>query len=194
MVEIPDQLKANVAIAAVGLKGILRFAAARPKIGSLICNCTVREVHGGEFEISDSPIEDGSTLTDHIIELPRVLEIEAIFSPHPDNIIDQEIGKARDGFALIRNPLSYFRTVWSRIREMASKAETFQVITDLEVYDSMVFESYSHVEQNEGVIRLTATLRRIEFSTVRKEKFLTPEFADVGGTVTDVSLQGLAPL
>lgn len=173
------------------VQSILRFTAARPKIGDLVLNCTTREVHGGEFEVSQSPIEDGSVLSDHRIELPRPLDMEAIISPFPDNIVDQFRG---EGLALKRNGEDYYRTAWARVRALASSNETFEVITDREIYTSMTFESYSHTEQNEGIIRLQARLRQIQFATTLRERFLAPNFADVGGNSADVGLQGLAPL
>lgn len=177
------------------VESILRFTAARPSIGDLVMNCTTREVHGAEFEIPTSPIEDGSHLSDHRIELRRVLEMDAIFSPYPDNIVDQLTMQALALRSVIkRNSSDYFQTVWSRIRAIASSNDTFEVITDLEVYPAMTFKSYSHTEQNRGIIHLTAVLWEIEFATVMRERFLSPLFVDVGGNSADVGLQGLAPL
>ncbi len=175
--------------------GILRYTAARPSIGDLVLNCTVREVHGGEFEIATSPLEDDAVLSDHRIELPRRLELEAIVSPYPDNLVDQLRGQ----FFALRSALKgnaqdYYQSMWSRIRALASSNETFEVITGLEVYSSMTFRSYGHVEQNEGVIRLTGELWQIQFATVLRERFLAPSFADIGGRSADVGLQGLVPL
>jgi hypothetical protein len=178
------------------VEGILRFTAARPSIGDLILNCTVREVHGGEFEVAKSPIEDGSVLSDHRIELPRVLEMEAIISPYPDNLVDQVRSQVQFAASAIKTGSSedYYRTSWARVRALASSNETFQVITDREIYPNMTFESYSHVEQNKGIIHLNAILVQIEFATVLREKFLAENFADVGGSSADVGLQGLALL
>lgn len=174
---------------------ILRFVEARPSIGDLVLNCTTREVHGGEFEIPGSPIEDGSVLSDHRIELPRRLEMEAIFSPYPDNLVDQTRNQVQGiRQAIMGNSMDYYRTIWSRIRSLASSNETFQVITDREIYDSMTFKSYSAPDENTGIIRLTAELWQIQVATVLRERFLAPSFADIGGNSADVGLQGLAPL
>lgn len=177
------------------VESILRFTAARPKIGDLVLNCTTREIHGGEFEISTAPLEDGAVLSDHRIELPRVLEMEAIISPYPDNIVDQVKGQ----FTALRNVLKgnaddYYRSIWSRVRALASSNETFEVITDREVYSSMTFKSYSHTEVNEGIIRLQAVLWQIQFATVLRERFLAPGFQDIGGNAANVGLQNLGAL
>jgi hypothetical protein len=173
------------------VQSILRFTAARPKIGDIVLNCTTREVHGAEFEIASSPIEDGARLSDHRIELQRTLDMEAIISPFPDNIVDQFRG---EGLSLKLNGEDYYRVAWARIRSLASSNETFEVITDREVYPSMTFESYLQTEQNEGMIRLQARLKQVQFATTMRERFLAPNFADVGGASADVGLQGLAPL
>lgn len=173
------------------VESILRFTAARPRIGDLVLNCTTREVHGAEFEVTQSPIEDGASLSDHRIELPRRLEMEAIISPYPDNLVDQFRG---EGLAIKRNASDYYRTTWARIRALASSNETFQVVTDREVYEGMTFESYSDTEENKGLIRLTAVLLQVEVATVLRERFLAEDFADMGGNSTDAGLQGLVPL
>ncbi len=177
------------------VQSILRFTAARPKIGDLVLNCTTREVHGGEFEIPQSPIEDGSSLSDHRIELNRVLEMEAIISPYPDNIVDEQASNVLIAYdAITSRSLNYYRSIWARVRALASSNETFEVITDREIYNSMTFKSYSHVEQNEGIIRLQAILWQIQFATVLSEKFLSPSFADIGGSSANVGEQGVSPI
>lgn len=172
-------------------ESILRYLSARPSIGDLVLNCTTMELHGGDFIITEAPIEDGSVLTDHRIEQPRRLEMEAIISPYPDNLVDQLTG---EGLAAKRNAASYYRSVWARIRAIASSNETFEVITDREVYSNMTFESYRDPEDNKGIIRLSAVLREIQIATVLRERFLADSFVDIGGNSADVGLQGLSPL
>lgn len=100
------------------------FAAKRPSIGQIIANCTLSEVHGAEYEISEAPIEDGSFLTDHIIRRPIRLQMTAIFSPYPDNIGDQ----FSDGIN------ADTKATWARIRALADSRVPFRVYTQLELY------------------------------------------------------------
>lgn len=172
------------------VESILRFTAARPSIGDLVLNCTTMEVHGGEFEISLSPLEDGAVLSDHRIELPRVLQMEAIITPYPDNIVDQ----VRSSIAQVKLGQDYYRTVWANVRALASSNEVVEVITGIEIYTSMTFASYSHTEQNEGIIRLQATLRQVQFASVLRAKYLSPSFSDIGGNSDDVGAQGVEAL
>ena len=197
MVDIPG-LPQNLIQLGVQSQSILRFLQVRPKLGPLVMNCTTSEVHGAQYALSDSPIENGSVLTDHKIRLPRVLQMQAIFSPYADNIVDQERGRAQQIDTLARtreatrNPgSSYYQTVWSRIRALADSNETFEIITELEVYKSMVFAEFNHTEQNEGIIRLNATLREIQFSSVRRDLFVKENMADIATGGDDVGLQNL---
>ena len=58
----------------------------RPKIGPLTLDCTINEGHNLENEITDSPVELGATVTDHVRNLPRVLVLEGIVSDTPDTL------------------------------------------------------------------------------------------------------------
>ena len=162
------------------------FAAKRPSIGSLICNCTINERHGGRYLISDSPVEDGTVLTDHVIRAPIILDMVAIFSPYPDNIVDNIRAQVRGD--------QDAKGLWARIRALADSRETFDVYTVLELYRSMIFESFEHTEQDEGIIRLQATLRQIQVVKTLTDAYVAPSVMDNLSSSSDVGLQPTSPL
>lgn len=162
------------------------IAAARPKIGPIVLNCTLREVHSKEFYISKSPIEDGSVITDHRISLPRILHLEGIISPYPDNPIDQFRGEAGRNR---RNSKEYFRDVWSRLLALSESKEPFDVYTEAEVYKNMVFERLSDTKENKGIVQLSAVLHQIQTAKVRVEQYVAPSMTDTISPVDNLGLQ-----
>ena len=173
----------------------LLITAVRPSIGPIVLNCTMRERHGGAFAISDAPIEDGSFITDHAIELPRILDIDAVISPFPDNPVDE----LRSAYSFIRDsiqtqsfrsPLDYAADVWARIRALASSMEPFEVTTDREHYKQMIFESYECIDANNpGSTFLTATLRQVQFAKTRTDTFSAADQANELDATDDVGVQ-----
>lgn len=170
--------------------GVLVLAQ-RPQIGPIELNCTLLETHGASYTITDAPIEDGAFLVDHKIRDSSRLSMEFIISPLPDNIVDQFSGSAgRGGFAASDR----HQTSWSRLRALADGQETFEIITDLEVYPEMVFESFEQVEDGGNELHVNAVFRQVEIAKVRREQFLDSDFEDRGSDPDDVGLQGVLEL
>lgn len=159
------------------------FAAKRPSIGNIVANCTLTERHGASYQVSTSPVEDGSFLTDHIIREPITLDMTAIFSPYPDNIIDS----VRDG----QNADT--RAVWARIRALADSGVPFRVYTTLQVYDDMVFTAFDHTEQGEDVIRLNASLQQIQIAKTQSDVYIADSVVDNLSTADDVGNPPTSP-
>lgn len=160
------------------------FASKRPSIGNIIANCTLSETHGASYQISTAPIEDGSFLTDHILREPITLAMTAIFSPYPDNFVDQ----LRDG------ENADTKATWARIRALADSRVPFRVYTVLEVYEDMVFESFSHTEQDENVIRLEATLRQVQFAKTQSDVAIANSVKNNLSQPDDVGLAPTSPV
>lgn len=134
--------------------------------------------------MSSSPIEDGSFLTDHIIRDPLPLDMVAIFSPYPDNIVDQ----VRDAES------ADTRATWSRIRALADSGEPFRVYTTLQVYDDMVFTSFRHTEQDRGIIELNASLVQIQIAKTQTDIYLADDVKNNLSTADDVGNPATSPL
>lgn len=61
------------------------FTKTKPAIGTLIADASVREEHSVENEITEEPIEDGTTVNDHILTLPRRITLEIAVTATPDD-------------------------------------------------------------------------------------------------------------
>jgi len=170
-------------LASANLNKFALFAARRPSIGNIITNCTLSETHGEDYDISDAPIEDGSHLTDNRIKRPTVLEMVGVFSPYPDNIIDQ----VRDGAN------ADTKATWARILALANSSEPFDVYTVLRLYKGMQFSSFRHTEQGENVIILNAILRHIEVAKTQSDLHLADDIKNNLSAAEDVGNPATSP-
>lgn len=128
-----------------------------PRIGGVQVDVSLRESHTSRREISDSPVEAGSDVTDHTKVLPDEVSIEGVLSDTPTSITDR-----------IRL-LATGKTAQQRYRdllELKDNAETFELITGLRSYTNMVLATLRinrSVSTGES-ITFNATMREIEFA------------------------------
>lgn len=171
------------------------FAAKRPSIGNIVLNCTLSERHGRRYAISESPIENGATITDHALKLPRVLDLVGVLSPYPDNI-QQALANKASAF-VGQNGFPDARGTWARIVALADSRIPFDVYTNLELYRNMMFESFEHTEDDQtsgSIITLVATLRQVQFAATISELNIADSVLNNLSSADDVGLQGTSPL
>lgn len=168
-----------------GLQDLL--IARRPSIGSLTLNCSITEVHGETWDITDNPVEDGRVLTDHIQKAPTTVIIEGCISQYPDNIFDQfsQLSDDPKEASLARSKYSSdqkYQTSWAKLLALGKPPyEPFSIYTSLAVYENMVFANLETVEDSRSALIFTAELRQIEEVNVRVIKFVAPNLKDRGG-------------
>lgn len=93
------------------------------KIGSVELDVTLREEHKYSSKVTTFPIEEGSTLSDHIINLPTVLILEGVVTDSPLTI-----------FPSFNRSISAFNTLISLHRQRLP----ITVVTGLKRYENMV--------------------------------------------------------
>ena len=167
---------------------VLLFTAARPSIGTISLNCTMREVHGGSYTIASAPVEESDRIsTDHVLKNPVMLEIEGVISQYADNIVDQLRGiSGRSDYAQV----DYMRSAWARIEALADSRVPFEVVTDRKVYSNMLFVSYQHEDTPEGdAIKLRAMLQQIQVALIYRESTASPAVADALSSTTALGQQ-----
>lgn len=108
-------------------------------------------------DITTFPIESGGTPSDHIRNLPEVLNIEAIVSDSP---IDPVAGR--------RGPLGLppfsipSQDAYQFLVELRAKREPFTVICHLGVFDSMFVSDLSVPKDSREGIRFRGSFRKID--------------------------------
>ena len=92
------------------------------KVGSVELDVTVREEHRYTSRVTTYPIEEGSILSDHIINEPTSLTLEGIVTDTPLNILST-FNRSVDAF--------------NRLIEIHENREIVTVVTGLKVYPNM---------------------------------------------------------
>lgn len=96
---------------------------AKGKVGSVELDVTIREDHRYSSRVTTYPIEDGSTLSDHIINEPTVLVLEGIVTDTPLGFLSL-FNRSVDAF--------------NRLIQIHQNRQLVTVVTGLKVYPNMV--------------------------------------------------------
>jgi len=108
---------------------------------------TVSEEHTDELTITDHPVEQGASISDHAFKNPAQLTITCGWSN----------SSSRGTRA------SYVVEVYRQLRDLQASRELFSVYTGKRVYGNMLFQSLSVTtdEATEQVLMVTAHLREV---------------------------------
>lgn len=96
-------------------------------VGDLVLDVSFSQSISHRAQVTDNPIEDGSTITDHVIQLPDTLTIEGLWSDTPAGATAAELNRARD--------------LYVRLVELKERGETVEVSTRLQFYPEVVITS-----------------------------------------------------
>ena len=96
------------------------------KIGSVELDVTMREDHRYSSRVTNYPVEEGSTLSDHIINEPAEITLEGIVTDSPLSILSF-FNRSVDAF--------------NQFVEIHEKRELVTVVTGLKIYPNMAITS-----------------------------------------------------
>lgn len=156
------------------------FSRNKPKIGTLVLDASIAEEHAIDVSITDNPIEDGGTVTDHALVEPRVLTMEVMVTAHPDQLIPT--------LSAVRHIQEY-----RKLQRIAKSRDVITVVTSLERYRNMLIERVStpRTVENTNALRITVQLRQIEIARVDAAENLGDVAADLALGGESLASQGL---
>ena len=119
--------------------------------------------------VTQNPIEDGTNVTDHIVNLPAVIEIQGRFSDSPMDLFGLSLGfNPLAGLSsAIQSGLGFFPSqsvaAWQALEELRKTKKTFAVNIQQGVYEGMVFEELEAPRDNQDgrSMRFQAVMRQI---------------------------------
>lgn len=157
----------------------------RPKLGSIQLDLSVRELHENGAEMSDNPVEYGPDMTDHYRDLPKRVQLEGLVS----RLIDPErIRSLSDVFGLTRHI-----DTWTALVKLKERHERFILVTSLDVYPGMMFESGPSAVrdlQNSDALRFTCTLKQVQLAYTSTAEAVAAEAADKAAAAAARGTQG----
>lgn len=134
----------------------------RGKIGTVTLDCTVSESHADEVEITNHPVESGSTISDHIRKQPLVLELEGIITNTPvvflasvqaESPVDLDFIPCRDRVS----------RGYEELRRIQDAGELVDVVTSLRNYSNMAIQSLGvkRDASSGNILSLSISLREV---------------------------------
>jgi hypothetical protein len=155
-------------------------ASGEPAEEGLTVDVSLSESHTEESDITDFPIETGSTISDHVRDKPVMLRITGYFSYKDPSFLGQlaqfgeNVGElvtnATNAIGLTDGPVKKAASraidLYTALRDAKAKQGRFQVITNLRIYyDMMIVSLVANLTPDEGdSITFEATLKKVIFA------------------------------
>lgn len=136
-------------------------------------NLFVSEKHNLKFRVSDHPLQDGTTVSDHVHKELQEVQIEGMFTNHPLRPLE-EVNEVRfkDEYATSEVVPTVSNTAlanFENLKRLAKKKTPVRLVCSLEIYPKMVITGidYERDSKSGSSIRFTMTLREIEIVSLK---------------------------
>lgn len=140
------------------------------QIGTFEIDVTVEENHSMTSQVTDNPVEGGSTINDHIINDPKQITLTGVVSNTPIAIfgIGSSESRTQDAF--------------EALEELRDSRITFDLLTGFKLYRNCAFTDLQMPKVRAGVLRFSAafkqlTIVRTELATIPADAVEDPELA-----------------
>ena len=139
--------------------GLATLIAGAPSamIGDIEIDVTMQEQHGKQSTVTESAIETGSNVQDHVSVAGAVITIDGVFSDRPPTL-RQKIAQAATGKTAVER--------WELLDQLQELRTPITLVTSLATYPDMVVVSKTATRraENGGIIRFTVTLEQLQFA------------------------------
>lgn len=117
-------------------------------IGGFVADVTVREDHEDELVVTENPVEQGASVTDHSFKAPARLTVDVGYS----NSSVQSLGDP-----------NYVQSIYEQFLALQATRQPFDVVTGKRVYTNMLITLIHTVtdETTENALMLTVRMREI---------------------------------
>ena len=123
------------------------------QLGALTIDVTVNEQHSFISEPTEFPIEGGSTISDNVKLLPRMLRIEGFVTDTPLVARGVSLGRSRSASAFMM------------LETMFTLRIPFIVVSQLRIYRNMVIKDLTVPKTAESALRFTCNMQELTFVT-----------------------------
>ena len=143
------------------------------KLEAMPFNLFISEKHSLKFRVSEHPLQDGSTISDHVHKELREVTVEGMFSNHPMRKLEEtnEV-KFKDEYATSEVKPSVTNTALAKfeaLKRLADLRRPVRLVCSLEIYPKMVITAidYDRDSKSGSSIRFTMTLRELKTVTLK---------------------------
>ena len=137
----------------MGIASILGLETAGPLINDIQVDVSINETHTLTATPTDSPIESGGNVSDHVKVDPRTLEMEGMVSDFPVDVL-----KAINGESAFDRYIA--------LDLFFDNADVFEIVTELRSYPAMVCTRFSvpRDKSTGGAVMFSASFREIQYA------------------------------
>ena len=136
----------------------------RTRIGQIRLDATVREEHGLSARVTESPVESGANVADHVIQEADTLNIDGVITETPISFGEQG-PQGDDGLVEIPYASTGSRVMdgFEALRRLMERREPITVVTGLRTYTNMVLTNLNVPREPETglALRFSAELRQV---------------------------------
>lgn len=165
-------------------------------IGEIPFDLLIDESHSLEFDIAEHAVENGGSISDHVQERLRSVQVTGLFTNHPIGGVESGYvnygTEAEDGSVTVNREVDSVEIngvqgkgnesldlMLDSLKALARERKPVRLVTSLEVYEEMVIESldYDRGPDDGESIKFTVKLREIrtaKVSTVRRDGVWNP--------------------
>lgn len=146
-------------------------------IDELAFDLLIDESHSIEFDIAEHAVENGSSVSDHINERLRSVQVTGLFTNHPINWKtsgyvneDGSVNRSVDAVKYDGNEMTGNRSrdlKLDQLKKLARERKPVRLVTSLEVYEEMVVESLSYDRGPDDGESIKFTIKLREIKTAR---------------------------
>lgn len=159
----------------------LLFARKSPgRIGKLTLDATLSERHAYANDITSFPIESGSSISDHVIQMPEEVEIEGFVTNTPiefmSGLRSGRVDNVASAYLVLLDIAGYkypneiyYKNKLEKISDSDSKGyELIDILTSLRLYDNMglIRLDIPRDAKTGDVVKFTASFRRVKLVDV----------------------------
>jgi hypothetical protein len=129
-------------------------------------DATVSEMHVSEAEVTDLPVEAGTTISDHMRLRPKEIQVEGIITNAPVEF-----------FASFRELSDRAERAYQRLLDFQTKAERLEITTTLRSYKNMILTRVAvpRDKQRGNAVFVQLALREIRTTNVSVTDVPTPK-------------------
>ena len=145
----------------------------KTKLEYMPFNLFISEKHSLKFRVSEHPLQDGATISDHVHRELREVTIEGMFTNHPMRKLE-EINKVtfKDEYATTEVKPTVTNTALAKfdaLKRLAEQRKPVRLVCSLEIYPKMVITAidYDRDSKSGSSIRFTMTLRELKTVTLK---------------------------
>lgn len=147
----------------------------RSRIVAMPFNLFISEKNSLKFRVSEHPLQDGTTITDHVHKEMREVTIEGLFTNHPmKKNVASEV-KFRDQYGTQDEKQTLSNTAlanFNNLKRLALQRIPVRLVCALEIYPKMVITGidYDRDSKSGSAIRFTMTLRELKTASLKAFK------------------------